>query len=424
MSVRYALGVAAAAACLTPAFAAGPAGQAKPSPDKRAIERDAQERAKVVPVVRVVDAMMAGEVETPDDGRASVTWTGHDGQTSRMDLASPVDLSWRNHFLKADKKRTYVPFSVTVDAKKLPSTSVAAYLRVVPRGDRPDVPRASGNASFAFEDYYVTELRSVVTAPPPPIGAAAPPPPVVATPVVKTGPQEVRLTRAFAVPAGDYDVYVGFYPRMSMLGAIADTPEKGGVAATGAQPPKTPPVKDDKNGPTGTLTAYVLHQVLSVPDFWTDELTTSSIVVADRLDALAVPPPVDAQRERPYIVGAAELVPAADNQLKKTEQLTVFFQIYNPVLDDNRKPDVSVDYVFERNEAGEEKTFNRIPAQSFNARTLPLNFDISAGHQLSAGWSVPLSSFPVGDYRLAITVTDKKSGRQISRDVQFTVVGT
>lgn len=39
-----------------------------------------------------------------------------------------------------------------------------------------------------------------------------------------------------------------------------------------------------------------------------------------------------------------------------------------------------------------------------------------------AGQGVPLAAFLEGEYRLAIRVTDKLSGRSITRDIRFTVV--
>jgi hypothetical protein len=44
------------------------------------------------------------------------------------------------------------------------------------------------------------------------------------------------------------------------------------------------------------------------------------------------------------------------------------------------------------------------------------------GHQLMTGQGVPLQSFPEGDYRLEIKITDNKAQKSITRDVLFTVV--
>ena len=43
-------------------------------------------------------------------------------------------------------------------------------------------------------------------------------------------------------------------------------------------------------------------------------------------------------------------------------------------------------------------------------------------NQISAGQSVPLASFPEGDYRLEVKVTDKLGNKTITENVPFTVV--
>ena len=49
------------------------------------------------------------------------------------------------------------------------------------------------------------------------------------------------------------------------------------------------------------------------------------------------------------------------------------------------------------------------------------NFDPAAGHQLMTGQGIPLASFPEGDYRLEIKVTDNKTQKSLTRDVNFAV---
>jgi hypothetical protein len=48
-------------------------------------------------------------------------------------------------------------------------------------------------------------------------------------------------------------------------------------------------------------------------------------------------------------------------------------------------------------------------------------FDPAAGQPVMAGQGVPLSGFQEGDYRLAITITDRISGRSLGREISFTV---
>jgi hypothetical protein len=117
-----------------------------------------------------------------------------------------------------------------------------------------------------------------------------------------------------------------------------------------------------------------------------------------------------------------EIVPAFDTKFTKKSELSTFMLIYNPKVDSANKPDVSVEYNFYQKPAGQpEKFFNKTAPQNLNAQTLPPNFDFAAGHQLQTGQAVPLASFPEGDYRLEIKVTDKIANKTLTRDVNFTV---
>jgi hypothetical protein len=100
------------------------------------------------------------------------------------------------------------------------------------------------------------------------------------------------------------------------------------------------------------------------------------------------------------------------------------FLIYTPVLGEDKKPDISVEYSFFQKLASEatgEKFFNKTNPQVFSAKTLPPQFDTAAGHQLVAGQSLPLGSFPEGEYRLEIKVNDKLSGKSVTHNVVFFV---
>jgi hypothetical protein len=120
-----------------------------------------------------------------------------------------------------------------------------------------------------------------------------------------------------------------------------------------------------------------------------------------------------------------EIVPATDSTFTKKQELSTFMLIYNPGIDPNtKKPDVQVEYNFySKPKDGPEKFFNKTNPQNLNAQTLPPQFDMAAGHQLQSGQAVPLATFPEGDYRLEIKVTDKVANKSLTRDFNFTVTG-
>jgi len=82
-----------------------------------------------------------------------------------------------------------------------------------------------------------------------------------------------------------------------------------------------------------------------------------------------------------------------------------------------------IEYNFYAKMSGAEKPFNHTTPQNFNAETMP-SFDAAAGHQIAGGIAVPLGSFPEGDYRLEIKITDKLANKTLTRDVNFTVTAS
>lgn len=360
--VLAALVVAVASVSVSPVRA-----QRKDDKDKKPADGvTVAQRQEVAPLARLTDEVMKGAAP----GTYVVTQAKDPKEVVASQPApEAVTLALRHDFLKAQQGLVFVPFTVTIESGKLTSP-VTGYLRIAPKGATglPTPEKNDKAPTYPFEDIYFTELRSGGTG------------------------QPGRLTRAFAVVPGTYDVYV----------ALRERPA-GGTAADA-------PVK-----------VALLKQELVVPNYHSDELQTSSVLVADKIEPLAAPVAPEAMKERPYVLGDSEVTPAADQTFKKTEELQLVFQIYGARLGADKKPDVSIDYVFFQKEAGGEKMFNRTPTQTLSDKTLPPNFDPEMGHQLMTGQGVPLQSFPEGDYRLEIKITDNKAQKSVTRDVLFTV---
>jgi hypothetical protein len=294
------------------------------------------------------------------------------GQPMQNDLA----LSWvRDDLLKASGNQQYIPFIVSIDASKSQAKNLMMYWRVVSSSaPPPPAPNARNNdknkpplPQFAFEGLT-------------PANASA----------------EGRISRSIAALPGTYDVWV-----------VVKEP-------TVEKPPKNaPPIK-----------VSVIKKTLEVPDLWGAELSTSTVFVG-RLDPLPAPLTPQQQAERPYVIGSMEITPEVSSKFTKKAELSTFVLIYNPKTDSGNKPDVVVEYNFYTQKAGApEAFFNKTNPQNLNAETLPPQFDFAAGHQLQAGQAVPLASFPEGEYRLEIKVTDKLANKTVTRDVKFSVAGS
>jgi hypothetical protein len=316
-----------------------------------------------------------------------------DAVASGQPAPNDLSLAWvREDVLKAQGNKQYVPFTVTIDPAKVPGGTVAFYWRVVAKGGAAPAPEAAPangkkddkskdkdkkKQEFAYEDISFV-----------PVSGAAP----------------VRISRSFTVGAGSYDVFIV---------AKEPTPEKA-----------------PKNAPAAKMS--VLKQAVTVPDYWNGELNTSTVIIAQRIDPLPAPLTPQQQADRPYAMGQMEIVPAPDTKFTKKSELSTFMLIYNPKVDANNKPDVVVEYSFCQAAAGSEpkagepckageKFFNKTNPQNLNAQTLPPQFDLAAGHQLQSGQAVPLASFPEGQYRLEIKITDKLANKTLVREVPFSV---
>ena len=285
---------------------------------------------------------------------------------------------WSNDFFKSVDAQTYVPFTLVIDPARITSPTIAVYVWVTehdhpaaPDGDnrqsQTDADRGE-DVSTAFEDAYFIDVD----------------------------PSERlahRIRRAIVVPGGEYDVYV----------ALKDTASS-----------------EDTEAPA---TVMLLKQELTVPDFWDTALATSTVILAQRVEVLSAQLSPEEQVANPYTIGMTRIVPVEDTIFTGGDQLSLVFLVYNPRSTADNKPDVTVEYRFYRLTSAGEEYFNQTSPQYFNAETLPVLFDGSAGHQIVAGRTVPLSFFQEGDYRLEITVTDNVSDASLIRDVMFTVTG-
>lgn len=313
---------------------------------------------------------------------------------------SSVPIKWeQQHFIKSFGDKTYVPFTVSVAPGSFAAaTPVGLYLRVAKRGELPPVaaPEASKDSNkkkkgkkdepskgtqvdarhqYPFEDVFFFDI---------PAAAAGKP---------------HLLSRAFAVAPGDYDVY------------IAIKEKSAAAAAPAADAPAVPAPK----------IGVVKHE-LTVPALDDGELTTSSLIVASKIELLQAEVGMERQAENPYTFGTMKITPSVDSKFTKADELPVIFWIYGAGTDaTTRKPDIEIEYHFHQKTAEGEKFFNKTDPQPLNAKTLPEQFDIAAGHQLPGSLALPLSSFPEGDYRLEVKVNDKTSGKTVTREATFSV---
>ena len=312
------------------------------------------------------------------------------GQTAPADI--PV--TWQsNHFVKGQSGETYIPFTITVDRSTLKSPAAKLYIRAVDKNAPPPAapaapaegqkPAPPAPVMYAWDKVYDVEV-----------------------------PQDGRLSRAIQLKPGEYDLFV----------AVKDkTPEapapQGNQRNRNEQQPAAAAAPTETTVPMG-----VLRKDLSVPDYTTADLKTSSVILATNVEPTQGQLSPADQEANPYVFGPMRIVANPDGRYSKGGELHVIFWIYGAQAAASGKPDVTVEYNFHQRLPEGEKYFNRTEPQDLNAQTLPAEFSVAAGHQLPGSLVVPMSAFPSGDYRLEIKVTDKAANTSVTENVNFTVL--
>jgi len=211
---------------------------------------------------------------------------------------------------------------------------------------------------FPFEEYYFFDVKPVRTGDP------------------------RSIERALALPAGEYDVYVGLLDHARAK----------------------------------TSSPVVIKRTVTVPDFWNDRLAVSSLVLVSGVQVLKTPLKSDEQEAHPYTLGLTEVTPRLSRSFAPDDPLSVVFQICNYGAPDS---DLVVEYNFYRTVRGERTLFNRTDPQRYGDTDLP-----PAGgweSQTFAMQSVSLQTFPPGPYELEVTVKDRLTRGVATSTTTFTV---
>jgi hypothetical protein len=365
MHIRRLLSLGAALALFLSAVpAAAQRNNSNPPPQART-----QPDPDTVVLVQLVDAAI---VASP---------TVQIGDAAKGDIA----LKWESaHFIKG-QNGVYVPFAVSFDPASVKTSDVGIYIRAVEKGQ-------------------LANVAAALT--PPPAAAGNKPAPAPAAPryawdnvAFVQKPADGRITRAIALPPGDYELFVALKERAA--------------APAAANSPATPTAKSG-----------MLRHALLAPDFGKPELQTSSVILATTVEPVSGQLSPAEQEANPYVFGPMRIVPSRDNKFSKSSELQVIFWVYGSSASTTGKPDVAIDFNFYLKQPdGAEKYFNKTAPQELNAKTLPPEFNAAAGHQLPGSLVVPLMSFPPGEYRLEIKTTDKPSNKVVTQSVTFTVTG-
>ena len=199
------------------------------------------------------------------------------------------------------------------------------------------------------------------------------------------------VTRAFTAGPGDYDLFLAWA---------------------------------DPSAPKPAATVRVVRKSLTLEPARTLGMITSSVILADNVSTRQAPYSPAEQASHPYSIGLMEIVPARTNRYGREKHLSLAFQIINAQSNDVGMPDITVNFRIVRLTGERESAVASLTPQSYNATTLPSEFNLRLGHPLFAAVTAPLATLARGDYRLRIAVNDRIANTVVNTETDFSVIGT
>jgi GWxTD domain-containing protein len=162
-------------------------------------------------------------------------------------------------------------------------------------------------------------------------------------------------------------------------------------------------IKDVNSGNVG-----VVNTRLAVPRFQDDELSASTLILADQIQRVSIKDIGLGQ----FVIGDVKVRPKLDGIFAANEGMGVFLQVYNLKVDDKtHKADTSVQY-----RVMKEKTTDAVLKFDFPTAKLPEH-----GEELTLENVLTLGSLAPGKYNLEVQVTDNIAKQSITKSSEFSV---
>ena len=160
-------------------------------------------------------------------------------------------------------------------------------------------------------------------------------------------------------------------------------------------------VRDVVSGATG-----IRHVGFTVPKYDAQKLSTSTLVLAAKLESLIDQPAVGQ-----FVIGQTKVIPNVSGTYRRGQPVGVYLQVYNAGIDQTTlRPAVDVEYALLKD--GKE-----LGKQMEDWRGLS-----DSGQRLTLARLIDSSGLTPGDYELAIRIRDRVSGQTLSPSAKFSVV--
>jgi GWxTD domain-containing protein len=159
-------------------------------------------------------------------------------------------------------------------------------------------------------------------------------------------------------------------------------------------------VRDVASGATG-----VRHIALPVPRYDPQKLSTSTLVLAAKLESLNDQPAVGQ-----FVIGQTKVIPNVSGIYHRGAPVGVYLQVYNAGIDQTTlRPSVDVDYTLLKD--GKE-----VGKQAEDWRGMS-----DSGQRLTLARLIDTRQLVPGDYELAVRIRDRVSGQALAPSAKFTV---
>jgi GWxTD domain-containing protein len=160
-------------------------------------------------------------------------------------------------------------------------------------------------------------------------------------------------------------------------------------------------VRDVTSGATG-----IVHKGFTVPKYDPTKLSTSTLVLAAKLEDIGNQPAVGQ-----FIIGQAKVIPNVAGVYHRGDAIGVYMQIYNAGIDQTTlRPSVDVEYALTKGgkDVGRQK-------EDWTGIG-------NSGQRLTLARLIDSRGLPPGEYELQIHIRDHVSGQELTPSQKFTVI--
>ena len=159
-------------------------------------------------------------------------------------------------------------------------------------------------------------------------------------------------------------------------------------------------VRDVVSGATG-----IRNVGFRVPKYADDELATSSIILAAKLEK------VEEIAAGPFMIGQTKVIPNISGIYHRGQPVGVYLELYNAGIDQTTlRPSVDVEYLLQKD------------GKQFYKQVEDWRGIGDSGKRLTLARMIDTREFSAGEYELTIRIHDRVSGQELAPAAKFTLV--